>query len=79
VTLVRASEGFHPGSPPLFGRRTLERLGACIRLQRNVVLDGATHSSMLFNRDYPDRSAHELNEMVELVHARDVPLLQCRA
>jgi hypothetical protein len=51
VALVRASEGFHPRSPPLFGRRTLERLHACIRLHRDVVLSGATHSSMLFNRD----------------------------
>ena len=79
VALVRASAGFHAGSPPLFGRRTLERLGACIRLQRDVVLDGATHSSMLFSRDYPDRSAHELDEVVELVRARDVPQPQHRA
>jgi len=79
VTLVRASEGFHAGSPPLFGRRTLERLRACIRLHRDIVLDGANHSSMLFSRDYPDRSAHELDGMVKLVRARDVPQPRRRA
>jgi lipase len=47
VALVRASQGFTPGAPATFGDALRSRLAARVDLRADLVLEGATHYSVL--------------------------------
>lgn len=48
VALVRASEGFFPGSEPLIGAEMRDRMAAALDLRSDVLLEGANHYTMLW-------------------------------
>jgi lipase len=47
VGLVRAAEGFAPGAPPVVGADRHRAIAAAFRLRADVLLEGATHYTML--------------------------------
>ena len=48
VALVRASEGFFPGSDPLISAETRDAMAAALDLRSDTVLEGANHYTMLW-------------------------------
>ncbi|MGH3145723.1 MAG: hypothetical protein ACRDTR_07955, partial [Rubrobacter sp.] len=48
VALVRASEGFFPGSSPLIPDGTRDTMAGALDLRREVLVDGANHYTMLW-------------------------------
>jgi lipase len=69
VILVRASQGFAPGTPPLFTPRVLERLRGALRVRSDLPLEGATHYSMLFEEPHTRRIAAAVDELAEATNA----------
>lgn len=49
VALVRAAEGFFPGSPPLFSDEARDAVASAFDLRHQVLLTGSNHYSMLFD------------------------------
>lgn len=48
VALVRASEGFFPGSDPLISDATRDAMAAALDLRAEILLEGANHYTMLW-------------------------------
>jgi lipase len=48
VALVRASAGFFPGSDPVIPDETRDAMAEVLDLRREILLDGATHYTMLW-------------------------------
>lgn len=48
VALVRAGEGFFPGSDPLISTETRDAMAAALDLRSDTVLEGANHYTMLW-------------------------------
>ena len=48
VTLVRAAEGFFPGTAPLISDETRDAMSAALDLRSDIVVAGSTHYTMLF-------------------------------
>jgi pimeloyl-ACP methyl ester carboxylesterase len=48
VALVRASQGFFPGSDPLISDETRDMMAGALDLRTEVLLDGANHYTMLW-------------------------------
>ncbi len=49
VALVRASEGFFPGSDPLISDETRDAMAAVLDLRSDTVVEGANHYTMLWS------------------------------
>ncbi len=54
VALVRAAEGFFPGTAPLISDETRDAMSGALDLRSETVLPGTTHYTILFPRDTPD-------------------------
>jgi pimeloyl-ACP methyl ester carboxylesterase len=63
VALVRATEGFTPGTPPLLGPELRDRLAGALPLRTEVLLDGATHYSMLLAAGHAARVAEVIDHL----------------
>ena len=61
VALVRASEGFFPGSAPLISDETRDAMAEVLDLRSDILLEGATHYTMLWPEHVP-RWAHILRD-----------------
>ena len=48
VALVRASQGFFPGSDPLISDETRDMMAGALDLRTEIVLEGANHYTMLW-------------------------------
>ncbi|HJQ30405.1 MAG TPA: alpha/beta hydrolase [Rubrobacter sp.] len=48
VALVRASQGFFPGSDPLISDETRDLMAGALDIREEIVLDGANHYTMLW-------------------------------
>ncbi len=48
VAVVRASEGFFPGSRPLIPDTTLETMSDALDIQREILVKGANHYTLLW-------------------------------
>jgi pimeloyl-ACP methyl ester carboxylesterase len=70
VVLFRASEGFAPGTPPLFSPRLRERLTGALGVRSDLLLEGATHYSMLFDEAHASRIAAAVDELAEATSGR---------
>jgi pimeloyl-ACP methyl ester carboxylesterase len=53
VTLVRASEGFFPGSAPVISDETRDAMAGVLDLRSDTLLEGATHYTMLWPEYVP--------------------------
>lgn len=53
VALVRASEGFFPGSKPLVSAETRDTMAAALDLRSDTLLEGANHYTMLWPEYIP--------------------------
>ncbi len=53
ATLVRAAEGFFPGSEPLISAETRDTMAAALDLRSDTVLEGANHYTMLWPEYIP--------------------------
>lgn len=53
VALVRAAEGFFPGSEPLISNDTRDTMAASLDLRHEIVLGGANHYTMLWPEYIP--------------------------
>ena len=54
VALVRAAEGFFPGTAPLISDETRDAMSGVLDLRSETVLPGTTHYTMLFQPYKPD-------------------------
>jgi lipase len=68
--LVRATQGFAPGTPPLFSEKLRQRLADALPLRAELVLEGATHYSMLFEEAHAARIAAAVDELAEATSGR---------
>src|ERR671917_2983136 len=53
VALVRASQGFFPGSDPLVSDDTRDAMAGALDLRSDIVVEGATHYTMLWPEHVP--------------------------
>ena len=53
VALVRASEGFFPGSDPVISDETRDAMAEVLDLRSEILVDGATHYTMLWPEYVP--------------------------
>jgi lipase len=53
VALVRASEGFFPGSDPVISDETRDAMAGVLDLRSDTLLRGATHYTMLWPEHIP--------------------------
>jgi pimeloyl-ACP methyl ester carboxylesterase len=63
VALVRAGEGFAPGTPPTFTDALRASLVERVELRADVLLDGATHYSMLADQAHAARVAAVIDDL----------------
>jgi pimeloyl-ACP methyl ester carboxylesterase len=64
VALVRAEEGFAPGSPPLFPDEARDAVAGALDLRSEVLLDGANHYTMMFD-PHAGRISRVLDRVIE--------------
>ena len=53
VALVRASEGFFPGSSPVISDETRDEMAAVLDIRSEILLEGANHYTMLWQEYIP--------------------------
>jgi lipase len=53
VALVRASEGFFPGSEPVISGETRDAMAGVLDLRQDILLEGANHYTMLWPENIP--------------------------
>ena len=63
VALVRAEEGFFPGSRPLISDEARDALAQALDLRSDIVLPGANHYTMLF-QDFARRAANTIDDLL---------------
>lgn len=65
VALVRAEEGFFPGSEPLISDETRDAMVKALDLRSERVLPGANHYTMLLVGEYAQQVARVIDETLE--------------
>jgi pimeloyl-ACP methyl ester carboxylesterase len=63
VALVRASEGFFPGSDPLVSDETRDAMAEVLDLRSETKVEGANHYTMLLWSEYARRWAHVCRDL----------------
>ena len=68
VALVRATQGFTPGTAPLVSSAMRDRIADALDVRTEVLLDGATHYSMLLAPEHAARVAAVIDQVAGSAH-----------